>query len=135
MSRERGGHVTAQCSKFYNRERGRGLAERSQVSEVREGFSKEMSKFKKHRRSSWWPLNTNGMIIRPAGRSSGWNWMAVDLEMKLEKVSQGPDLIKTLCHPEKFVLECVSREMPTLDHNDFSHVWPGLEHSLHILLM
>lgn len=48
---------------------------------------------------------------------------------------QGPDLIKILCHPEKFILEVISREMSNPNHNNLSYFWPGLEQSLRVLLI
>lgn len=51
------------------------------------------------------------------------------------KSKQGPDLIKILCHPEKFILEVISREMSNPNHNNLSYFWPGLEQSLHVLLI
>lgn len=51
------------------------------------------------------------------------------------KSKQRPDLIKILCHPEKFILDVVSIEMLNLHHDDLSHFWPSLELSLHVSLI
>lgn len=94
-----------------------------------------MSKFKKHRTSSSCHLNKHGMVTQ--GCKEIW-WLEHDAHgagNEAAERKQRPDFVKALCHPEKFILEFISKEKPTLDHNDLSHFWPGLEHSLNILLI
>lgn len=80
-------------------------------------------------------LNEHGTIMLGCREIQWLKHEAYGATNEAGKSKQGPDLIKTLCHPEKFILEVESREMSTPHHNDLRCSWTGLEHSWHVLLI